>query len=117
MTDATIVIGAGVTKARQPIVIELVGEQYAINPPKTLAYMEFMDDGTPSAELTDKEAADRSHAMIFRWIDMAFGERADEVKGRLTDNDDSLDLDHINYLIDAIQKHLAGGVPPTPPSD
>lgn len=124
MTEATIVIGGGVTQARQPITIELVGVKYAITPPKTLNYMSFVGGATALAntdlvaQMTtgDVSGAEAGVEMIHKWIDMAFDTDADGVKARLIDPKDSLDIGHIAQLMKAVGEVQTGGVPPTQPS-
>lgn len=126
MTDtAAIVIGADVPQARKPIVIELVGVKYLINPPKTLNYLDFVGEATT---ITNTDVAARiasgdlsvvgdSMGLINKWIDMAFGEEAEAVRARLTDPGDSLEIIHVSELMKAVSEVITGGqVPPTLPS-
>lgn len=84
----------------QLIPIRLVGEMYDVIAPKaSLALRMGLQAGLSEMTLEDAQEAING---IYRWIDKAFGERAQEIHARLDDPDDKLDIKHINRLMVAL---------------
>ena len=89
---------------RQDIDVNLVGVEYVIHPPKTVVMLEFSNmiqevEGNPSKILE----------VLDTYIDSAFtAEDAQEVKERLRDEHDQLDLPHLMNLIEQVTELTTG---------
>lgn len=89
---------------REPITVNLVGEEYLVDPPK----------GTYGIKLAQraKEAGEDTEAnwsVVEGWVQRAFGKKqAKKVLERLMDDDDDLDIPHIMKLIEALAEAITG---------
>ena len=91
---------------RAPVVINLVGLEYTVKPPKTALAMKLA--------IAAKQAEDDPTSMmaaVDQWISLAFGKtNAAKIQKRLESNDDDLDFPHIMKLKESLIE-LATGNP------
>ena len=103
------------TKARKPVIVDLVGVRYAVTPPKMRSAVKmFQQLQTAAADAEENPTA--AFEQHDAWIRRLFRERADEVIARMEDEDDELDMVHINQLTQALMERAAGADPTTSPS-
>ena len=103
------------TKARKPVIVDLVGVRYAVTPPKMRSAVKmFQQLQTAAADAEENPTA--AFEQHDAWIGRLFRERADEVIARMEDEDDELDMVHINQLTQALMERAAGADPTTSPS-
>lgn len=89
---------------RQKIKVSLVGRDYTIIAPKAgLAISSSRAIVSKDPEIQMKAVTSFNH-----WIEVAFGEHAEEIFDRLDDQDDDLDLVHIQELQEAVMGQAAG---------
>jgi len=99
----------------EQIKVHLVGETYLITPPKAAfalrmarAAEDFKDDVTKQMKIIDQ------------WVDSAFGPKADEIRARMDDGEDALDITHLIELLEAVvevqTENPTGSSPDTSPS-
>lgn len=101
--------------SRQPVIIDLVGVKYAVIPPKMRTAVRMFADLQKAAEGAD-ENPEVAFAQYDEWIAKLFRDRAPEVIARMEDDDDELDLVHINQLTQALMARAAGADPTSSPS-
>lgn len=100
--------------ATQPesVKVKLVGKFYDVTPPKTSLSLNMVGD----SEKLKKEPK-RVLATINSWIDSAFSEKdAKEIRKRLNDGRDLLDIEHISELVKKLIEHKSEN-PTTSDSD
>jgi hypothetical protein len=103
------------SSARKPIIVDLVGSRYAVIPPKMRSAVRMFQQLQTAAAGTE-ENPDAAFDQYDSWITKLFRERAPEVIARLDDEDDELDLVHINLLTQALMARAAGADPTGSPS-
>lgn len=94
----TLVVSAK-RSTRKAIKVHLVGEDYTIVPPKSSTMLKMAlgagDQADPKAQW----------ALLENWVLKAFGEdEGNLVLDRLEDEDDDLDVDHLEELIEAVME-------------
>lgn len=89
---------------RQKIKVSLVGREYLITAPKAgLAISSGRALLSKDPEVQMKAVGSFNH-----WIERAFGEKAEEIFDRLDDDDDLLDLVHIQELQEQVMAQATG---------
>ncbi len=113
--SADMTFGDHKTSARKPLSVDLVGFRYMITPPKLRSAVRMFQQLQTAAAGTE-ENPDAAFEQYDAWITKLFRERAPEVIARLDDEDDELDLVHINQLTQALMERAAGADPTGSPS-
>lgn len=103
------------SSARKPIIVDLVGSRYLITPPKLRSAVRMFQK-LQQAAAGAEENPDVAFEQYDAWIGRLFRDRAEEVIARLDDEDDELDLVHINQLTQALMERAAGADPTGLPS-
>lgn len=101
-----------VAQPREQITVNLVGEEYLVDPPKGTYGIKLAQRAKEAGDDTDA-----SWALIEGWVQKAFGKKqSKKVLERLMDDDDDLDVPHIMQLIEALAETVTGD-PTTSSSD
>lgn len=91
--------------------IKLVGVAYNVKAPKAGFAMKLASLGISPEELSkggDWSTVPAIMGFINDFIDSVFGpDQGEEVKARLVDNTDDLDLDHVMLLVDRLMEKAA----------
>ena len=96
----------------QSVEVKLVGKTYHVTPPKTSLSLNMVGK---SEEM--KKNPKQVVATLNSWIDSAFSEKdAKEIRKRLNDGRDLLDIDHISELVKLLMEHKSEN-PTTSDSD
>ena len=89
------------------VTVELVGERYTVTPPKASLAISI----TQQARDGSSDDAEAAFDQLNGWMDTAFGTKVKQVRARLADPSDQLDLQHIMQLMNALLD--VGGESPT----
>lgn len=106
---ATLTIGEeDVPAVASAVKVNLVGKVYSVTPPKSAAAMRL------ASLASDRDSdPDETFAALDKWIDHAFGAKAEEIRERMyEDDDDPLDFGHIMALMQKLVE-MTSGLPTT----
>ena len=89
---------------RTSFVVELVGQRYAMRPPKSSLSLKFAVRAKQAGE-----APELLFAAVNEWIEAAFGvEVARQITERLDDDADALDFPHLTDLMSKVAERTTG---------
>jgi hypothetical protein len=106
---AALRIGDHAKSQRTPLLVELVGVKYWVIPPKMRSAIR-MFAGLQQATSADS-SDEASLTQYDTWISKIFRDQAPGVIARLDDDNDDLDLVHINQLTQQLIERATGGDP------
>lgn len=89
---------------RKTLSVTLVGVDYLITPPKAGFALRMAS----KARSTDDDAALGVMDDLFEWVRKAFRDQADAVLGRLDDEEDELDINHLTELMSKVIEASSG---------
>jgi hypothetical protein len=97
---------------RQTISIDLLGVEYVIVAPKAALALKL---SVRSKQATNGQDPTLMVEALYEWLDVAFGkEKAGEVRDRLDDPADLLDIEHLSILMQKVTE-VGSGNPTTSP--
>lgn len=106
MTDLTI----GGDKARKPITVTLVGEEYRVLPPKSTIALAM----AKKVQGLKAEDIDPMLEVLRDWLALAVGSKdRDAIMKRTEDPEDALDIMHVMELLRKVTEYTTGGNPTT----